>query len=131
MKQYLFVYGTLMQEFAPPEIVETVKNLKFVSEGFVYGSLYDLGEYPAVILGDSDKIFGQIFELPDDEEILRKLDEYEGVYPNNRKKSLFLRKKTIAYSGNKKLQSWIYEYNQDLSNVPIIESGNYSTLQTA
>jgi len=29
------------------------------------------------------------------------------------------------------LSCWIYEYNQDLSNMPIIESGNYPTLQAA
>lgn len=130
MKQYLFVYGTLRKGLAPLEIAETVEKLKFVGEGFIYGSLYDLGEYPAALLGASDKVFGEIFELPDDKRVLQKLDEYEGFYPNSREKSLYVRKRTTAYVGNEKLRTWIYESNQDLSNFPIIESGNYSNLQT-
>lgn len=125
MKQYLFVYGTLIPELAPFEISESVKQLKFVSEGFVYGLLYDLGEYPAIILQGSEKVFGKVFELPNDENILQKLDEYEGFYSKNESESLYLRKQTVVYIQDKKLNAWIYEYNQDLSNFSLIESGNY------
>jgi gamma-glutamylcyclotransferase (GGCT)/AIG2-like uncharacterized protein YtfP len=131
MKQYLFVYGTLKDEFAPPEIAGTVKKMKFVGNGFAYGKLYDLGEYPGAVLGTRDKIFGSIYEVPDDENILRKLDEYEGFHPQTPKESLYLRKKIKVYINDKTLTSWIYEYNQDLTNKPLIKSGNYSTLQTA
>ena len=131
MKQYLFVYGTLKNEFAPPEIAGTVKRLKFVGDGFVHGKLYDLGEYPGAVLGTRDKIFGSIYELPDDENILRELDNYEGFNPQKSKESLYLRRKIKVYTNNKTLTSWIYEYNQDLTNKPRIKSGNYSTLQTA
>lgn len=116
MKQYLFVYGSLRKGFAPPEIAETAERLKLVGEGFVYGSLYDLDDYYALVLSGEDEIFGQILELPDDDEVLRKLDEYEGFDPNNLEKSVFLRKKTTAYLGDKNLETWIYAYNKDLSN---------------
>ena len=129
MKEYLFVYGTLNEELAPPEIADTVKKLKFIGEGFAHGTLYDLGEYPAAVLDDSGKIFGRIYELPVDAKILQKLDRYEGFYPQNPAKSLYLRKKTKVRLNNKNLTSWIYEYNRDLSNAPIIKSGNYSTAQ--
>lgn len=131
MKQYLFVYGTLMDKFAPPEIASTVKKLKFVSDGFTYGKLYDLGEFPGAVLGTKDKIFGSVYELPDDQNILRKLDEYEGFCPQNPTESLYLRKKTKVFVNNKSLTSWVYEYNQDLSNKPLIKSGVYSKLQLA
>jgi gamma-glutamylcyclotransferase (GGCT)/AIG2-like uncharacterized protein YtfP len=125
MKQYLFVYGTLIPELAPFEIAETVKQLKFIGGGFVYGLLYDLGEYPAIILQGTHKVFGKVFELPNDEHILEKIDEYEGFKANNELESLYLRKQTTVYFNDKKLKSWVYEYNQNLSHFPIIESGNY------
>jgi gamma-glutamylcyclotransferase (GGCT)/AIG2-like uncharacterized protein YtfP len=131
MKQYLFVYGTLKNKLAPPEIAETVKKLKLVGDGFAYGKLYDLGEFPGAVLGTDDKIFGSVYELPDDENVLPELDEYEGFYSQNPKESLYLRKKTKVYLRNKSLTSWIYEYNQDLSNKRQIKSGNFSSIQAA
>ena len=120
MKQYLFVYGSLRKGFEPPEIAETAEKLKLVGEGFVYGSLYNFGEFRALVLGKKEKIYGQILELPFNEETLQKLDEYEGFYPNDLEKNLFIRKQTTAYLGDEKVQTWVYEYNRDLSNSPIV-----------
>lgn len=122
MKQYIFVYGSLRKGFAPPEIAETADRLKLVGEGFVYGKLYDLDEYRALVLNGEDEIFGQILELPDDEAVLQKLDEYEGFDPQNQAKSLFVRKQTTAYSDHGEIPAWIYEYNQNLSDSPMLES---------
>jgi len=95
MKQYLFVYGTLTEKLAPAEISATLKKLKYVGDGFVHGRLYDLGEYPGAILGRTghSKVFGKIYELPDDPAVLRQLDRYEEFFPSNRSKSLFVRNK--------------------------------------
>lgn len=114
MKEFLFVYGTLRKGFEPPIIAETASKLKFFNEGFIYAKLYDLGEYTGIILGGNEKIFGEILELPNDEKVLQKLDEYEGFELEKPSKSLFLRKKTIAYFGVEKLETWVYEYNQNL-----------------
>ena len=55
MKDYLFAYGTLAAENAPPKIAGTVKKLKCIGEGFIFGRLYNLGEYPAAVLGTSPR----------------------------------------------------------------------------
>lgn len=131
MSEYLFVYGTLISEYAPPEIEETVKKLKYIGDGFVYGRLYDLGEYPGAILGNSakTKIFGRIYQLPTDTDVLQKLDEYEEFYPHRLHKNLFVRKKTTVFlDEGKKIKAWIYEYNQEIDSTQVIESGNYSEL---
>lgn len=112
MKQYLFAYGTLRKGSAPPEIAEIAEKLKFVGEGFVYGSLLDLGKYKSIAAGE-EKVFGHLFELPDDEGVLRKLDEYEGYLPENPATSLFLRKQTTVFLYGAEIISWIYEYNWD------------------
>lgn len=112
MKQYLFVYGSLRKGYEPPEIAETAAKLKLVGEAHVFADLYDFGEFTGLILGGQNKIFGQILELPDVAEILQKLDEYEGFYPNDLETSLFRRVKSFAYSANETLETWVYEYNR-------------------
>ena len=52
MKDYLFAYGTLADDTAPKEIAAAMKRLKFAGEGFVFGRLYDIGEYPGAILSE-------------------------------------------------------------------------------
>lgn len=131
MSNYLFVYGTLLGEFAPPEIAETVKKMEYVSNGFVYGHLYNLGEYPGAILNDSikSKIFGRIYKLPSDEDILQKLDEYEGFFPHQSAPNLFVRKETCIFLENgKQLNGWIYEYNRRVKSSALIKSGDYSKI---
>jgi len=131
MKNYLFVYGTLANEYAPPEIAETVKHLKYIGEGFVFGRLYDVGEYPAAILDDSKqtKIFGRIYQLPTEPNVLQKLDDYEEFYSLDSPQNLFVRKRTTVFSksGNK-LIGWIYEYNKKVKPSSLIKSGDYSEI---
>jgi gamma-glutamylcyclotransferase (GGCT)/AIG2-like uncharacterized protein YtfP len=121
---YIFFYGTLMRDFASPDL--EIHKLEFIGEGFVYGKLYDLGAYPGVILSDSqeNKVFGEIFRLPDGKELAR-FDEYEGFCIDNSKESLFTRKITTAYLQDRKLNCWIYEYNWNVDFAELIESGDY------
>lgn len=131
MKEYLFVYGTLLEDFAPKEIATAQEQLKCVGAGFINGRLYDLGEYPGAVLEQDggNKVFGKIYELPSDVEILKALDEYEEFFPRKRKQSLFIRKQTSVSRANKKpIKAWVYEYNRDVRFSPIIRSGDYSTV---
>ncbi len=131
MVNHLFVYGTLLDKFAPSEINKTIKKLKYVDDGYVFGCLYDLGEYPGAVLNNSTqtKIFGRVYQLPSDISVLQRLDEYEEFYSNNSLPNLFVRKKTIINLKNgRKIKGWIYEYNQDVKSLPIIESGDYSKI---
>ena len=50
MKDYLFAYGTLAEDRVPLEIASAVKRLKYVGDGFIFGRLYDLGDYPGAVL---------------------------------------------------------------------------------
>ncbi len=130
MKQYLFIYGTLLPDIAPSEIVNASNKLRYIGKGFVYGRLYDLGDYPAAVLNSGGKIFGRVYRLPEDENILPEFDKFEGYSPDNLPKSLYLRKKVRVFLMDKTLSCWVYEYNQDISNAVAIESGDYSRIQT-
>ena len=128
MKKYLFVYGTLAGENAPQEIVSTVKKLKCIGEGFIFGRLYDLGEYPGAVLDGrpSNKIFGKIYELPTDPELLNRLDAYEEFDPRNPAESLFVRRQIpISRPNKKKVRGWVYEYNGDVKSRSLIRNGHY------
>jgi gamma-glutamylcyclotransferase (GGCT)/AIG2-like uncharacterized protein YtfP len=128
MKNYLFVYGTLAEENAPQEIAGTIKKLKCVGEGFIFGRLYDLGEYPGAVLDTSlsNKIFGKIYELPGDSELLDRLDAYEEFDPEHPAKSLFVRRQAaITRPNKKKVKGWVYEYNGDVRSLPLIKNGSY------
>jgi gamma-glutamylcyclotransferase (GGCT)/AIG2-like uncharacterized protein YtfP len=133
MKEYLFVYGTLANENVPEEIASTVRRLKYVGDGFIFGRLYDLGEYPGAVLdGDRrNKVFGKIFELPDDREVLECLDAYEAFDPQQPSKSLFVRRRTtISRPKQPPLMGWMYEYRGNVGALPLIEDGQYSSAST-
>ncbi len=131
MKDYLFVYGTLKKEFAPPEIAGAVRELRYVGDGYMHGRLYDLGSFPGVIVkrGIRNKVFGRIYELPDNaESVLPQLDDYEEFYPGKKRKSLFVRRRVnIHRTGhNQTLRSWAYVYNRAVTASPLIAGGDYS-----
>jgi gamma-glutamylcyclotransferase (GGCT)/AIG2-like uncharacterized protein YtfP len=115
MSEYLFVYGTLRPGQAPEEIAPTVARLRAVGKGFVYGTLDDLGAYPGAILDptSAEKVFGSVFELPNDPSVLQQLDAYEEFDSAALEESLFLRTQCVVeLESGGTLQCWIYVYNR-------------------
>jgi gamma-glutamylcyclotransferase (GGCT)/AIG2-like uncharacterized protein YtfP len=115
MSDYLFTYGTLQPGLAPSCISSAVYKLRSIGEGVIDGGeLYDLGEYPGAVLNprSTHQIHGMIFELPNDADILRQLDDYEGFRPNSPESSLFLRELHPAVlTTGQTLPCWVYVYN--------------------
>jgi gamma-glutamylcyclotransferase (GGCT)/AIG2-like uncharacterized protein YtfP len=127
-KRYLFSYGTLLPRLAPPEIKPTVRRLRRVGRGFVRGQLFDFGEYPGAVLTRSGPpIAGHIFELPDDPDVLNRLDEYEGFDSSNPKSSLFVRKRRyVQLEDGRRFFCWIYSYNRPVKKAPRIGGAFHS-----
>ena len=131
MSDYIFIYGTLAPDLAPDEISRTVRKLKFVGRGFVYGKLYDLGEYPGakLIRRARSKIRGRVYQLPTSKQVIKSLDAYEEFIPDKPEKSLYLRKRApVTLDNGKTIETWIYEYNGDVSYSPVVRGGDYSKL---
>jgi len=134
MSDYLFSYGTLLPEHAPPDIAATVAKLCPIGEGAVSGVLYDLGDYPGAVLDSSwdKRIFGAVFRLPDDANVLPELDRYEGFYLSAPNAGLFLRKQhPVRLSGGRILNCWIYEYHGERVAAQIVASGRYRAKHAA
>ncbi len=128
MSRYLFIYGTLQPGHAPDEIAVAVERLRLVGRGTVSGVLYDLGDYPGAVLGGNrqSRIFGTVFELPDDANVLQALDEYEGFNPEAIAESLFVRvEHAVEMADGRALNCWIYAYNLDPVGARILLRGKY------
>jgi gamma-glutamylcyclotransferase (GGCT)/AIG2-like uncharacterized protein YtfP len=120
MSDYLFAYGTLRPGYAPEEMASTVAKLRAVGEGFIYGTLYDLGTCPGATLdpNSTTKIPGVVFELPEDEEVLRQLDEYEEFDPAVPEQSPFIRMLCVVeLASGETLRCWIYVYNRNVRRI--------------
>ena len=112
---------------APAEIAPIVRRLQAVGDGFIHGRLYDLGEYPGVVLDEAgEEIPGKIFRLPQEPEILKRLDEYEEFDSVQPEGSLFVRKEwpVSRSNGNKKLICWVYVYNPHAGANSNVTSGD-------
>jgi gamma-glutamylcyclotransferase (GGCT)/AIG2-like uncharacterized protein YtfP len=134
MSEYLFLYGTLLTDEPPAEVVATLRSLRRIGPAQVRGRLYDLGEYPGAILRPSAKtvIQGQVFELPATRTIWKALDRYEEFDPANKEGSLFVRTKTRARLTNgHQVDCWVYVYNDDPGTAPLVVDGNYSKSEAA
>lgn len=107
----LFVYGTLKQgrshytggkEFSP----DTIK-----------GKMYNVGAFPAVVLGGESVVHGEVIEVDDSE--LAQMDRYEG-YQEGDDNSLYKRISITTLSGE---ECFVYEFNKSTIGMPVIDSG--------
>jgi gamma-glutamylcyclotransferase (GGCT)/AIG2-like uncharacterized protein YtfP len=133
MPEYLFSYGTLQPDLSPPEIVPLVRAFPCMGRAHVRGVLYDLGDYPGIVLGERGvKVWGQVFVLPEDPGVLRRLDEYEEVDLRNLACSQFIRTKCVSVlESGTEVETWIYAYNREPGSASVIPSGDYAQSRTS
>lgn len=102
-----------------------------VGEGYFMGKLYRISWYPGAVYlpGDQDqsRVFGEIYQIHEFDDLIKKLDAYEEVCEDEIA-SLYLRKRVPVYQPDGSLvPCWTYLYNQHLHNLPLIESGRFTT----
>jgi gamma-glutamylcyclotransferase (GGCT)/AIG2-like uncharacterized protein YtfP len=114
----VFVYGTLRRGNARAMSIR-FPNSRFIADAKVSGSLYDLGEYPGLLLDESNSlVIGEVYEV--DDETLSKLDDIEASSDYCRKQ--------VETSGTHRMRCWIYvpENNPELiSRRTLITSGDW------
>jgi len=116
MPDLLFIYGTLHPDRAPDEIADAARALRPIARGTIRGKLYDLGEFPGVVLdaATGEMISGEVFAISD-AETLARLDRYEDYRPRDPDNSLFLRVQTTVTLDAGSIEScWVYVYNREL-----------------
>jgi gamma-glutamylcyclotransferase (GGCT)/AIG2-like uncharacterized protein YtfP len=128
MSQYLFVYGTLLKDFDSYMSKFLNRNAEFIGTGYFNGRLYEISWYPGAVLSDvtTEKVFGHLFKIHNEEKTLQILDDYEGIgttaeHPNEYKRELIKAYLDI----NDTINTWVYVYNLPTTHLKLITSGNY------
>jgi gamma-glutamylcyclotransferase (GGCT)/AIG2-like uncharacterized protein YtfP len=126
--QYLFIYGTLLDEkYNPvPDILKS--SAREIASGYIKGRLFDLGEYPAAIniTNNDEKVYGKILEVYDANTLFSILDAYEGIDSKPGVESEYNREKIeVIMEDGAIIIAWTYLYLGDPEGLIQIESGNY------
>lgn len=125
---YLFVYSSLRRGFQQITYHYLTQFFRFVSDGKVKGILSDMGDKPVATPVLSDLfIIGELYQLnvKNGSYVFGQLDSYEGVTTDEGEPGQYRRAITTVYTGDgTEIEAWVYWYNGDVSEKPIIASGD-------
>lgn len=127
MNDYLFVYGTLMNNIQSTIADYLHQNSDFIGEGTFPGKLYDLGNYPGAVYDATaiTRVHGHIFRLHDSAILLKRLDLYEGIYLSQPEKNEYRRELVPVNINHELLYCWAYLYNFSTDLLKEIDTGRY------
>jgi gamma-glutamylcyclotransferase (GGCT)/AIG2-like uncharacterized protein YtfP len=116
-KHLVFVYGSLRRGGAGAMSIG-FPEAKFIAGAKVSGSLYDLGDYPGLLVDESNSsVTGEVYEV--DDEVLSKLDDFEAS-------SHYRRKQVEVTLGAHKRACWTYEPDPEFHSLhTLITSGDW------
>lgn len=116
---YLFVYGTLRNNFSLKLKDQVAKDFQYVGKAKVGASLYDLGKYPGAIKeNNNNEVIGDVFLIDNPDRTFKILDKYEGDKFTRNKNKIRLRSGEF-------IDAWIYWYNQTPSQKQKIRYKDY------
>lgn len=123
-----FFYGTLTPGLAPPGIAPTLRRGRLVARGRLRGRMFAGDGYPLGVFDSrsTSTISGGVFEFPDDPALLRELDDYEGIDPEDSESGLFVREEvSVEFDDGRTLTCWAYRYNRDPGACSPIPHGDF------
>ncbi|MCD6430993.1 MAG: gamma-glutamylcyclotransferase [Deltaproteobacteria bacterium] len=119
---YFFVYGSLLRRYKNFDRFLR-KKVKTILPAYCQGFLYHLPiGFPGLITldGCQDLVVGELMSFGDPVKIMRALDRLEGYYPDDSRKSVYIRKKMpiIVEIDTEKQEfeerkAWVYTYPLD------------------
>lgn len=123
---YIFVYGSLMAGVRSRVARTFHAQSELVGAGQIQGILYDLGQYPGLVLSTEERyVQGQVFQILNKDMLLPFLDEYEGLIPEQPELSEYRREIARVKISDQPYHCWMYLYNQPTDDLPPIDSGDY------
>jgi gamma-glutamylcyclotransferase (GGCT)/AIG2-like uncharacterized protein YtfP len=126
--EHLFVYGTLRRGFRTPMHPLLERYATHCGSAWVHGVLFDLGAYPGLLCDNraERRVSGELYRLHDPEQLLRRLDHYEGCSPGFRQPTEYVREAVRAEGPDGQTVSvWVYLYNLPIGGARRIRSGDY------
>jgi gamma-glutamylcyclotransferase (GGCT)/AIG2-like uncharacterized protein YtfP len=124
---FLFTYGTLMQGFSNPFAQRLHALSTFEGKGSFPGTLYKIDWYPGAHyeVQSQKHVYGEVYRITSPEILFPELDDYEDVFEEE-EKSLYIRKVVpVLMQDHSLINCWTYLYNQSITDLEIIESGNF------
>lgn len=124
----LFVYGLLRRGMsAGLEAFVGPGAANLLCEATLLGKLYDLGEYPGVLLDDGPSVVhGELWRVRDTG-AWATLDDFEGIGPGFAEPTLYRRVLATAQPLLGEAQTcWVYVYNREVGEAPRIPSGDWA-----
>jgi len=118
----LFVYGQLRRGQIGHERLGLEQRTKWLGPAGVQGRLYDFGDYPGLILGGSNIVYGELLGF-DDPALWIVLDAYEEFDTENPDLSEF-RRGVVKILGHG-ITACVYVYNQTLEGKRRIDGFKY------
>lgn len=126
----VFVYGTLMQGgFWHGPAAKA--GITAITPAQATGTLFDLGDYPALTLGAATPIQGEILSFQDIASALPILDDIEDAAPDGGTSGMYRRTiMTVTDQAGQRRRAWAYVVApQNLGAAPIIASGDWRAHQ--
>jgi gamma-glutamylcyclotransferase (GGCT)/AIG2-like uncharacterized protein YtfP len=112
--EVFFFYGTLTDLSALRRVIGDADAF-LIGPARVYGTLYDTGEYPALVLSGRAEVPGFLVDVQ--AEAVAALDAYEGVA-----EGLYSRRQIIARTaGGERSLAWTYVYERSVAGLCRIE----------
>jgi len=125
---HLFVYGSLRSGFRNPVYRYLTRYFSLVGEAVVKGRLYELGDFPVAKPTSEDKfISGELYVVNNPAEFswaIEQLDDYEGLNVEPGERPLYKREPVTAFINGVGYAAWVYWFNGEVTNCPVIESGD-------
>ena len=133
----LFVYGTLMRDasgvFGQTERDRLRAESTSVGPATMQGKLYDLGQYPGLVIGpDGGAVQGEIITLVDPDRTLAWLDLYEGVEPSQSgvdgipSPEYVRRPVAVSLYNGELCKAWVYAYIGPLRGARLLPEARWT-----
>ncbi len=128
-KGLIFVYGTLRANTAClGSLSKHFDRFRTaVTPATVKGVIYDLGYFPALILGGPGLVYGELHKYSNFTEVIEKMDKIEGYFGFSDPNNLYRRIKAQVAMVNPGIFSiaTVYEFAHSVDSYPKVHSGTW------
>ncbi len=121
----LFVYGLLRSDMSAGLQSFVPGKARQISRASVVGTLYDLSDYPGLVLSDDgETVVGEVWEITD-VSAWEKLDAFEDIRADG---TGMYRREAIAVmlADGREVLAQAYLYNRDVTRLRAVSSGDWS-----
>lgn len=128
MNELLFVYGTLRRAAGLSQHAALLQQASFVTMASYQGRLYQISHYPGVVPSDNpaELVLGELYRLPDNQQILTALDRYEECSAEFSAPQLYRRLlQPVVLEKGHRVMAWVYVYNRSTDGLKQIVSGDF------